>query len=131
MNCSFSRVKGNILGKILGLCMSLHPLIKGFTSGYLPSFRRYLDVMQRTEEEFVALKDHIKAAKEAKKKVKNAKTFVLLRLNICTRKYCQGTQFSFLFFRKKCGSMRWLVLLQRRRTQWLSLEKVPAARKSW
>lgn len=30
---------------------------------------RYLDTMQRSEEEYVALKDQIKAAKEAKKKV--------------------------------------------------------------
>lgn len=27
--------------------------------------------------------------------------------------------------------MQWLVLLQRRQTQWLSLERVLAARKSW
>lgn len=30
---------------------------------------RYLDTVQRSEDEFAALKDHIKAAKDAKKKV--------------------------------------------------------------
>lgn len=68
--------------------MSLYPLNKSYTSVYLPPFRRYLDVMQRTEDEFVALKDHIKATKEAKKKVKNDQTLMyycgstFIRVNI-------------------------------------------------
>ena len=37
---------------------------------------RYLDVMQRSEDEFAALKDQIKAAKDAKKKVKNGKGII-------------------------------------------------------
>lgn len=37
---------------------------------------RYLDTLQRSEEEYAALKDNIKAAKDAKKKVKPRQTLL-------------------------------------------------------
>lgn len=50
-----------------------------------PPNARYLDTLQRSEEEYAALKDQIKAAKAATKKVVSSQIYVPVHvLIICT-----------------------------------------------
>lgn len=49
---------------------SSKPIVRFGLHCYVKLYDRYLDTLQRSEEEYAALKDNIKAAKDAKKKVK-------------------------------------------------------------